>query len=297
MKTADIFTDDSGRGWVPWALITPFLGIFLVVAPSLPISLELQRMGLLDAHEEPVGRSGMIALLLVVFGAMGAAVLAWTLLVERRALASIGMVHDAAGKDFGIGLLMGGITSGGIVAGIWAAGGYEVAAISPASASPDMLIYSGVLLACFVIQAGAEEILFRGWMMSALARRINVLGAVIIVSIVFTLLHFGRDSTALTIFTTFLFSTFACLWALLTRNIWGVMGWHAGWNWLLGTGFELPITGLDLQVTALLVRLVPSGPLQLTGGAEGPEGSVVCGVFFVAANLFLVARIVMTKRF
>jgi uncharacterized protein len=296
MKPYEIFGADADRGWVPWALITPFLGLVFVVLPAFPASLELQRLGLLDAQEEPVGRLGLIALLLVPFGAMGVVVVVWSWLIERRSLASIGLVDGGAGSSLCFGLLVGALTSGGVVAAIWAAGGYQASAVAPAFASADALIYIAVLLACFVVQSGTEEIVFRGWMMSALARRINILGAIGIVSLVFTLLHMGRGTTLLAAGNTFLFSTFACCWALKARNIWGVMGWHAGWNWLVGTGFGVPVTGLDVQAPALVVRLTPIGPVDLTGGAHGPEGSVFCGLFFAAATALLIARGALSNR-
>lgn len=287
MKPYEIFGADADRGWVPWALVVPFLGLAFVVSTALASELPLQQWGLMDAQEEPVGRLGLIGLLLLPFGAMGLLVVGWAWLVERRPLASIGLVDAGAGAILAFGLLIGALTSGGIVAAIWAAGGFEATTIAPAFASMDALIYIAVLLACFVVQAGAEEILFRGWMLSALARRINVVGAMVIVSAVFTLLHLGRGTTLLTAGNTVLFSVFACCWALKARNIWGVMGWHASWNWLLGIGFEVPITGLDLHVSALLVRLTPLGPVHLTGGAQGPEGSVFCGLLFVVAIVVL----------
>lgn len=296
MKPHEIFAAEPGRGWVPWALIVPVLGLAFVVGPSLAASLPLMEWGLLDAREEPVGRFGLIALLLLPFGAMGLFVVGWAYLIERRPLASIGLVDAGAGATFVSGLLIGVLTSGGVVAAIWASGGLEASTVDPALASPDALLYIAVLLACFVVQSGAEEIVFRGWMLSALARRINLVGAIVIVSAVFALLHFGRDTTLLMLCNVILFSAFACCWALKARNIWGVMGWHAAWNWLLGTGFELPVTGLDLQVPALIVRLTPLGPTHLTGGTEGPEGSVFCGLFFAGAIALLVARGALSER-
>ena len=68
------------------------------------------------------------------------------------------------------------------------------------------------------------------------------------------------------------------------------MGWHAAWNWLLAVGFEVPITGLDVQVPALLVKLSPVGSDALTGGAEGPEGSFLCTLFLAAASAWLFWR-------
>ena len=68
------------------------------------------------------------------------------------------------------------------------------------------------------------------------------------------------------------------------------MGWHSGWNWLLAVGFEQPITGLDTHMPALVVALTPRGPAWLTGGAQGPEGSVFCTAFFVSAIVWMVWR-------
>lgn len=57
------------------------------------------------------------------------------------------------------------------------------------------------------------------------------------------------------------------------------------------TGFELPVTGIDAGVSALLVKLVPHGPDIVTGGAEGPEGSLICQIFFVGAIATLLWRL------
>jgi hypothetical protein len=66
------------------------------------------------------------------------------------------------------------------------------------------------------------------------------------------------------------------------------MGWHVGWNWLLATGFDLPVTSLDVPVPALLVHLVPTGSVAVNGGHQGPEGSIACTVFFIVAIAWLV---------
>jgi hypothetical protein len=65
------------------------------------------------------------------------------------------------------------------------------------------------------------------------------------------------------------------------------MGWHGAWNWLLGVGFETPVSGLNLKMPALIVRLVPTGPALLTGGAEGPEGSLFCTGLLVGGTAFV----------
>jgi hypothetical protein len=43
------------------------------------------------------------------------------------------------------------------------------------------------------------------------------------------------------------------------------------------------------------VDLDPVGPVWLTGGAQGPEGSVVCVAFFLAAIVWLARTMAVTR--
>jgi hypothetical protein len=144
------------------------------------------------------------------------------------------------------------------------------------------------------VQASVEEILFRGWLLSAITRKLGLVAAVVLSSMLFSALHYGPGQLPLVTANTFLFAIFACAWAIRTQNIWGVMGWHAGWNWLLAVGFELPVTGIDVQMPALIVALHPQGVAEVTGGAQGPEGSIFCTIFFVAAAAGLFASMAGT---
>jgi hypothetical protein len=59
---------------------------------------------------------------------------------------------------------------------------------------------------------------------------------------------------------------------------------------LLATGFELRVTSLDAHLPALLVQMIPRGPDYLTGGAEGPEGSIVCSLALAGGLAFVGLR-------
>lgn len=137
--------------------------------------------------------------------------------------------------------------------------------------SPLTLGQIGLLPLGFALQSSVEEILFREWLLSLL----------------FTFLHFSPRQHWATTPSSFLFSVFTCAWALRSGHIWGVMGWHAGWNGLLAVGLELPVRGPDAGLPALLVKLNPRGADLLTGGAEGPEGSLWCRIFFLLATTYM----------
>jgi membrane protease YdiL (CAAX protease family) len=296
MKTTSLFSPEPAKGWIPWGALAPFLLIFFVAAPVLLADEPFMQWGFVDDRGNPIGAFGLYAFLLIPFAMTGALVLAWVLFVERRPLSTIGLTPSVGAMSFAHGLAIGIASIGAVVAAIWAAGGYRADGFASAFFAPRDLISIGILFLCFAVQASVEEIIFRGWLMSALARKFNVALAVILTCAAFTLLHYSRGQELLTTAGVFLFSAFACLWALKARNIWGVMGWHVGWNWLLATGFELPVTGFDAGVSALLVKLVPRGPDILTGGLHGPEASVVCLIFFVGASATLLWRLRSTAR-
>ena len=290
MKSTAIYSPAPIRGWLPWGALAPFLCLLFVVVTALGPSFLLEHFGLADRRGDPIGLMGLYAFLLVPFAALGLVVLAWVGFVERRPLATIGLTAPGGAIRFLRGLLVGAATIAAVVAGVWLAGGLRAGGLAPALASPAALANIALLLACFAVQSSVEEIVFRGWLLSAVARKFNIAWAVGLTTLVFTLLHYGPHQPWHVTLTSALFSVFACCWALRAGNIWGVMGWHAGWNWLLAVGFELPVTGLSTGTPALLVRLIPQGPVWLTGGADGPEGSIVCNLFFLAAIAVLAWR-------
>lgn len=290
MTTKAIFSTEPHKGWLPWGALAPFLCIFFVALCALAPSPLMEHWGFQDEKGDPVGLTGWYAFLVIPFALNGLLVLAWVLFVERRSLATIGLGGPARLKPLLGGLLIGGATILTVVAAIGLAGGYSVAGIAPALASPAALAGIAILLLCFIVQAGVEEIIFRGWLLSAITRKLGLPVAVVLVSLVFTFLHYSPHQHWLIMLSTFLFSAFACAWAIRANSIWGVMGWHTGWNWLLATGFELPVTGLQVNLPALLVKLTPQGSDYLTGGAQGPEGSFLCSLFFAAGIAVIVWR-------
>lgn len=285
-----VFAADPAKGWRPWGLLAPILGIAFVVVTVGFLQILLQHLQLIDKDENPIGLTGFAAFLTVPFGALGLAVLAWVRYVERRPLATIGLVAGHGKRRFVFGLLTGVAMTTAIVTGTWIAGAYNVGGLFPAFHSLAALGGIAVLLLGFCLQSSVEELLFRGWMLSAIAAKFGVVIAIVLSSLTFLLLHYDPHATVVFAVNVFLFAVFASCWALSTGNIWGVMGWHAGWNWLLATGYELRVTGLDAHLPALLVKLIPVGPDYLTGGREGPEGSILCGLLLIGGIIFFGPR-------
>ncbi len=290
MTSKPIYSTAPAKGWLPWGAFAPFLCVLFNAATVLGISPLMEYFHFQDAMGEPIGLTGLYAFLLIPFALLGLTIVVWVRVVERRAMATIGLVGSGGPRRFLGGLLVGAATLFVVVAAIWIAGGFQADGFGRALGSPRALAGIGILLACFAVQASVEEIVFRGWLLSLIVRKFNVPVAVLLTSLAFTFLHYSPHQHWLIVMSSFLFSAFACVWALKADNIWGVMGWHTGWNWLLATGFELPVTGIKVDLPALLVRLTVHGPDTLTGGARGPEGSFLCSAFFVVAIAFLLLR-------
>ena len=234
--------------------------------------------------------SGPRVLALVLFGLFlpsAIITMVWVRYAEKLPFTSMGFSKTAGLKTFARGHVIGIGTISIIVAAIWMSGGYEVGAILPALSSPAGLFSIFLLLLGFAVQSSVEEIIFRGWMLGTVTRRFNLLTGIIISSLIFTLLHFDGDNHWITSVNIMLFAVFAALWTIKTGNIWGVMGWHAGWNWMQSVGYELPVTGIEVGTPALVVELTDQGALLLTGGNIGPEGSYFCTALFVVAIVYL----------
>ena len=287
MNSKTIYAAEPAKGWIPWGALAPFLCVAFVVAPFAGVSGVFERLELWSSNGDPIGLAGLCAFLLVPFALIGLLVAGWVRFVERRSLATIGLVRAGRVGSFWRGHAVGLATASILVAAIWISGGLQASGYGVAFGSPAALVKIAALLVCFAVQSSVEEVLFRGWLLSVIARKLNVTIGIVVTSLVFALLHYEPHQHGLITAAIVLFSVFACCWSIKVGNVWCVMGWHSGWNWLLAIGFELPVTGLDAKLPALLVKLIPSGPAYLTGGAQGPEGSYWCSLLFVAALALL----------
>lgn len=285
MKTRILFSAQPPGGWLPWGLLVPVLAFAFMAVPMIGTSMLLDHFKLFN-DRGPVGVAGALALLLSGFPVIALITWAWVRGVEKRSLATIGLVVPGGVRRFAQGHLIGVASVLLVVALIALLGGYRASGVLPALASPAALGGALLLLFGFAVQSSVEEIVFRGWMLSGIARKLNVPIAVLLTSLLFGLLHHSAENP-MAFVGTFMFSVFTCCWALRVGHIWGVMGWHAGWNWLLSTGFELPLSGTNPIEPALITRLLDRGPMLLTGGSYGPEASVLTLALLVLASAAL----------
>lgn len=277
------------RTWT-WAAIVLVL-VFFIVGQFGTILLSLPFGGIPFLMAE--GSWQAMAVQLFGFAFCALLVFLWVWLFERRGLDTIGFNAQGAlrytrGFLIGLGFLA------AVVGLITLFGGYRVESAGFWQA-PSLAIFIPVvvLLAGFVVQGGTEEVFMRGWLMQLLASRHGVWWAIGVNMIYFSLLH-GMNikpspELALGLINIVLVAILLSLYALKEGSLWGVCAWHSAWNWLLGVGFGLEVSGIKPATQAIVIDMTGSNgaPWWLTGGSFGPEGSVVTTVVLAAGVIWL----------
>lgn len=132
--------------------------------------------------------------------------------------------------------------------------------------------------AMFLIVAVGEEILFRGIMFRWIDEKWGYIPALIISGLVFGLVHITNSNATLWSSIAIglesgLMLGMAYKWA---GTLWFPIGIHWSWNFVQGNIFGFAVSGTDAGAT--LLNSTVSGPDWLTGGAFGPEASVIATV-------------------
>jgi membrane protease YdiL (CAAX protease family) len=150
---------------------------------------------------------------------------------------------------------------------------------------PDVsnILYSFLL---FIIVAFTEEIAFRGYILNNLMQSTNKWVALTITSVAFALFHFtnpGGDNI-LPMLNIFVAGFLLGINYIYTKNLWFAIFLHLGWNF-----FQGPILGYEVSGFAAsgVFQQTMKGPVLMTGGDFGFEGSLVCLVVNIAACICL----------
>jgi membrane protease YdiL (CAAX protease family) len=283
-----LFPVDIPSAWRTWTWAAVVVAVLASLGGNLlawACIAVLKRTGLY-----PAAPWAQIALAIVLlFGTAIALLGSWVRFFERKTIASVGF-----GTGSGSGLLHGILLGAGFLATVvgaltWTGGARfdHLGAIThPSSAS---MVSAALLAMAFLIQGSCEELVFRGWLMQVIASRYGKFIAIAASSALFALGHASNikpsPELAMGLVNVFLFGMFLAVFAIRERSLWGPCGWHATWNWLMGVGFGLNLSGMALGTEPLFLdmKMNAGSPWWLGGGSFGPEASVMTTVVMVAA--------------
>jgi membrane protease YdiL (CAAX protease family) len=145
-----------------------------------------------------------------------------------------------------------------------------------------------VNLATLAAASLAEEAAFRGYPFRRLIEATGPATATILFSIFFGLLHMmNPEATWASTLTTILAGVVLSVAWLRTHGLWLGWGLHFAWNASMGVLFGLPVSGL--RHFSSVVDTTATGPVWLTGGFYGPEGSGVA-ILVILIGLIVLVR-------
>lgn len=210
----------------------------------------------------------------------------WFLLVvfDRRSFRTLGLWFYPGWAGEG---LRGAALGGGLVVGVVGLAvvfrgiGYQGILPEAAQALAGVPRVAGVVL----LAAAFEELAFRGYAFQRLVEGLGEWGGVAVFSVLFGMVHLGNPAaTPFTAANTILAGALLSVAYLKTRALWMPLGLHFAWNFLMGPILSLPVSGVSIGQPIFAVKVGEPG--WLSGGAYGPEGSVVltvvCGLAIAA---------------
>ena len=260
------------RGWVRVLLIQLpymiFVGIFTIVSYKI-LGLDIKNR---QIQETPF--QYMVINLFTLLGSIGV-IGFFRHFIDKENFQSIGFYPKGFQQETMIGLILGFlIMAAGFVSLILF---HEIQwkGINP---DPVSFVYS----LCFFIFVGiSEELFMRGYILNNLMKSMNRWSALLVSSVLFSLMHiFNADFSWISFWNILLAGILLGLPYIYTKSLWLPVALHFSWNFFQGTIFGFNVSG---HVTYSLINQTRTVDNLWNGGAFGFEGSILSIVFQVIA--------------
>jgi hypothetical protein len=126
----------------------------------------------------------------------------------------------------------------------------------------------------------------RGYPLQALSEAWGAGPALAVTSVFFGLMHAGNpDVGPVGVLDTGLAGVFIGALYLRTGSLWWASGAHMAWNWTHGFLADMQVSGLEIADAPGVVAHV-RGPVMVSGGSFGPEGSLLTAAVLVVAAVW-----------
>jgi membrane protease YdiL (CAAX protease family) len=220
--------------------------------------------------------------------------------IERRPFSAFGLGGPHALSRFFTGAAWGVAALSLLVGALWAL--HLIAFDAQLDHGAEILRFGAAQLLLFLSVGLVEEYLFRGYLQFTLTRGLVSLGnlisrphartiafwiAALFTSALFFAAHLGNSGeSALGLVIVFLVGVvfLAALWR--TGSLWWAIGFHTAWDWSQSFLYGVPDSGQFAE--GRLFSTHPLGNPLLSGGTDGPEGSVLCIPILLLVILVLV---------
>jgi uncharacterized protein len=193
--------------------------------------------------------------------------------IEGRPMRAYGIpVRGAFGRNFWVGALAGFLALTALMLSIFALGDFRFGGI--ALTAPDIARYATLWGVSFLFTGFFEEYLFRGYPLFTLSTGIGFWPAAGLLSLFFAFAHSSNaHENLLGLAEIVPIAAFLCLTVRRTGSLWFAIGYHAAWDWGESFFYGIPDSGASARGHLLNGSL--NGPIWITGGSAGPEGSLL----------------------
>ncbi|KAA0253374.1 MAG: CPBP family intramembrane metalloprotease [Chloroflexi bacterium] len=282
----------QGRRLTHIAAVIPLSFVFMFAAQmgAIPVFIVMAILyGFSDALITMKGFSPleagfwMGAQLITAFALVYVILWAWLKFVEKRPFWTLGYEAKNILSQYGRGLLIGALMFAGAVGILALFGSVSLEQGDPAQQGLSAL--GGVILVLFgwVVQGGAEEALFRGWVLPVIGARHRAWIGLLVSSVIFAAIHgLNPNLSVIALLNLVLYGVFAGLYAMREGSLWGISANHTVWNWVQGNFFGLQVSGTSAG-GGMVFNLMETGEDWLTGGAFGPEGGLAVTMVLVVS--------------
>ena len=264
-----------------WRLLIYFV-LFLAIGGAESFAALLLHLPIVTSTE--INASALLVQEIIL---LSAALAAATILgvLEGRGIGDYGLPVTAAfGSRFWQGLVWGLVMISGMILLIRLFGGFSFGDL--ALHGPPLWGYAALWGLVFLAVGFFEEFFFRGYAQATLASGIGFWPAAIVISAVFGGSHLrNRGEDIIGAVSVFVIGMFFCLTLRRTGSLWFAVGLHASFDW--GETFLFSVPNSGIVAPGHLLNSSFHGPVWLTGGPVGPEGSVMAFVVVaLAAAIF-----------
>jgi len=206
--------------------------------------------------------------------------------VEKRRFGVYGLpAKGAFGRNFWVGSLWGFAAISLLLLAIGALGDFSASGLA---LHGERILKLGAFWAFVFLCVGLfEEFLARGYAQFTLAQGIGFWPAAVLLSVAFGALHLGNPGeNRVGIVAVVMIALFFCLTLRRTGNLWFAVGFHAAFDWGESYFYSVPDSGSVSP--GHLLNSSFHGSHWITGGTDGPEGSLFILVLIVVLCLAFV---------
>jgi len=205
--------------------------------------------------------------------------------IELRPFGDFGLPpRRAFRRNFWVGTLWGIGSLSILMLVLRAAGAFEFGSLALSLHGTRIWKFAAYYAVFFLFTGFFEDFLMRGYSQWVLTRGMNFWPAAVLLSAAFGAIHGANPGEAKTgLVAAGLIGFFLCLTLRRTGDLWWAVGFHMAWDWGESYLYSVPDSGAMLP--GHLLNSSMHGPVWLTGGSVGPEGSYL--IFVVIGALWV----------